>query len=68
MGHWMAGVLLRRAGEQLRAARAYRRVAALCAEQPGETLVPLGEGVSHAALQELAAQQAHRLEQQVRAS
>ena len=68
MGHWMAGLLLRRSGQQLRAARAYRRVAALCADQPGETLVPLGEGVSHAALQELAAQEAHRLEQRARAS
>jgi hypothetical protein len=64
----MSGLLLRRGGEHQRAARAYKRVAALCAEQPGESLVPLGEGVSHAALQELAAREANNLEQRVRAS
>jgi hypothetical protein len=68
MGHWMSGLLLRRSGDRQRAARAYRRVAALCADQPGDSLVPLGEGVSHAALQQLAAEQAQTLDRRVRAS
>lgn len=68
MGHWMGAILCRRQNDHVRAARAYRRVATLCAEQPDDTPVPLGEGMTHGALQEVAASEAHSLERAAKSS
>jgi chemotaxis protein methyltransferase CheR len=61
LGHFLSALVLRRQGERHKAARAYRRVVALCA-CCGDEPVPWGEGVSHRALSEAAAHEARFLD------
>lgn len=62
LGHFLSGLVLRRQGERRKAARAYRRVVALCAAHPEDAPVPWGDGVSHGGLSEAAAHEAYALD------
>lgn len=62
LGHFLSGLVFRRQGERRKAARAYRRVIALCAAHPEDAPVPWGDGVSHRGLSEAAAHEAHALD------
>jgi chemotaxis protein methyltransferase CheR len=62
LAHFLSALILRRQGERRNAARAYRRVVALCAAQPEEHPVPWAGGVSHRALSEAAANEAYALD------
>jgi chemotaxis protein methyltransferase CheR len=62
LGHFLSGLVFRRQGERRKAARAYRRVVALCATHPDEAPVPWGDGVSHRSLAEAAAHEAYALD------
>jgi chemotaxis protein methyltransferase CheR len=62
LGHFLCGLVFRRQGERRKAARAYRRVVALCAAHPEDAPVPWGDGVSHRGLSEAAAHEAYALD------
>jgi chemotaxis protein methyltransferase CheR len=64
LGHFLSGLVFRRQGERRKAARAYRRVVALCAAHPEDAPVPWGDGVSHRGLAEAAAHEAYALDGQ----
>lgn len=68
MGHLLSALLWRRRGDHVRAARAYQRVVALCAERDDDELVPMGEGLDHRTLAENAAAELRALSKLGRAS
>jgi chemotaxis protein methyltransferase CheR len=68
MGHLLSALLSRRQADHARAARAYQRVLALCAEHDDDEPVPMGEGLDHRTLAENAAAELRALGKLGRAS
>jgi chemotaxis protein methyltransferase CheR len=68
MGHLLSALLARRQADHARAARAYQRVLALCADHDDDEPVPMGEGLDHRTLAENAAAELRALDKLGRSS